>query len=48
MNAGLFSVLDNENTLAAVMFHEAAHGLARMLIATTAIFVIALLITLIL
>lgn len=29
VHSGLFKVLRNEDALAAVMFHEAAHGLAR-------------------
>lgn len=30
VNSGLFKVLRNEDSLAAVLFHEAAHGIARM------------------
>lgn len=30
VHTGLFKVLQNEDTLAAVLFHEAAHGIARM------------------
>ena len=29
VHSGLFKVLRNEDALAAVMFHEAAHGIAR-------------------